>query len=76
MLDPRRPIPLRYPQSNKLLLVAELELDDGTYKVPIYSNTNLDKVARNFVSDHELNKDAIKIILNALKRALRGSIVS
>jgi hypothetical protein len=45
MLDPRRAIPLRYPASNRLLLIAELELDEGTYSIPIYSNTNLHSVA-------------------------------
>jgi hypothetical protein len=45
MLDPRRAIPLRYPAQNKLLLIAELELDQGTFSLPIYSNTNLTALA-------------------------------
>jgi hypothetical protein len=54
MLDPRRAIPLRYPSSNKLLLIAELELDQGTFSIPIYSNTNLDIVAQKFANEHGL----------------------
>jgi hypothetical protein len=74
-IDPRRAIPLRYPASNKLLLIAELELDSGTYSVPIYSNTNLQILAQSFADEHDLDETKVGVIVSALQQELQSSLV-
>jgi hypothetical protein len=74
MLDPRRAIPIHYPASNKLLLIAELELDSGTHSLPIYSNTNLTSLAQRFVNEHDLDQSKVEVIVQTLQLELKHSL--
>ena len=78
MLDLRNPIPIKYPSQtqNKLLIIAELCLDSGTFDVPIYSNTNLKIVAKKFAKDHNLDSEKEAVIVKVLQNELKASLLS
>ena len=78
MLDLRNPLPIKYPNSsqNKLLIIAELCLDTGTFDVPIYSNTNLTSVANKFAKDHGLDKEKEAVIVKTLQNELKASLLT
>ena len=78
MLDIRNPIPIKYPTTNqnKLLIIAELCLDTGTFDVPIYSNTNLKIVAKKFAKDHNLDSEKEAVIVKVLQNELKQSLLT